>query len=383
MRQLLPASRRAASSRGAASVEMAICMLVIIPVFLYSLFLDDLLRYSLDVQEAAISTVWDLAVQDYTSKGDPEAVQHHARLMFCDHESGKDRYNSTTTSTDASGVSTTTYSDCEDTDHHKALSAHVCWLNNEGNAEQVTCEGPDKDVGNVSADGLYNAYHGRFTNGGMYKCRAKAVVENYLLPRKFLPEFSDDDGEEHNLTKKRWTGDVHANSKAGKSGWTGDAYFIKEQHLAILTDTWAITDAVNIQPGQKDKGNQLYQRVANVYQNRMNPGFDEMDLEASSFFSKAMSNNLLSPALVGGLVAPFPGSKEIATIVKPDDPRQPNISIKALGDGDTPTQTIDQGSDGSGTYFNSEWRDWDSDRTKKSYDNRGDYYMGCKNPEAC
>lgn len=371
MRQMLPAHRRAASRRGAASVETAICMLVIIPVFLYSLFLDDLLRYSLDVQEAAISTVWDLTVQDYSTKGDPGTVQRHARLMYCDHESGKDRYDATT----GDGK----YSDCEDTDHHKALSAHVCWLND--NAEQVTCEGPDKSVGDVNADGLYNAYHSEFTNGGMYRCRAKAVVENYLLPKSFLPEFSDDDGEEHNLTKKRWTGDVHENSTKGKGGWEGDAYYIKEQHLAILTDTWALTDAVNIEPGQKDTGNALYQRVANVYQNPQNIGFTEMNAQASNFFSTAMNNNLLSPALVGGLVAPWPGSREIGGILKPDDPRQPNISIKAANG--APTQTIDQGSEGSGTYFNSEWRDWDNDRTRKSYDKRGAYYMGCKNPEEC
>ncbi|HEY0093945.1 MAG TPA: hypothetical protein VGB96_06455, partial [Archangium sp.] len=57
-------SRRVA--RGAAAVEMALSMLVFVPIFLYALFLDDLLRYSLDAQEAALSTVWDFTVQDYS-----------------------------------------------------------------------------------------------------------------------------------------------------------------------------------------------------------------------------------------------------------------------------------------------------------------------------
>ncbi|NTX57583.1 hypothetical protein HR086_40425, partial [Myxococcus sp. CA039A] len=53
------------AARGAAAVETALCMLVIIPVFMYALFLDDLLRHTLDSQETALSTVWDYAVQDY------------------------------------------------------------------------------------------------------------------------------------------------------------------------------------------------------------------------------------------------------------------------------------------------------------------------------
>ncbi|PTL85836.1 hypothetical protein [Vitiosangium sp. GDMCC 1.1324] len=378
MRQLRSFPRRGHSPRGAASVEMAICMLVIIPVFLYSLFLDDLLRYSLDVQEAAISTVWDLTVQDYGSQGDPGAVQHHARLMFCDHESGKDRYDAMTSGTDENGNSVSKYSDCEDTDHHKALSAHVCWIND--NAEQVTCEGPDKSAGNVGGGGIYDGYYNQFTNGGLYRCRAKAIVENYLLPKNFLPEFS---GKENTLTKKRWQGNVHDNSKVGKGGWEGDSYFIKEQHLAVLTDSWALTEQANIAPGQKGS-NAMYDRVANIYQNRQNIGFDQMDAAASTFFSNAMSNQLLSPDLVAGLALPFPGSQEQSMMLKPDDPRRPNISIKPQPKGNTtPSQTIDQGPDGSKSYFNNEWRDWDKDRNRATYNNRGEFYMGCKNPEGC
>ncbi|HYO57628.1 hypothetical protein [Archangium sp.] len=375
MKQVLPSSRSRRSARGAASVEMAICMLVIVPVFLYALFLDDLLRYSLDTQEAALSTVWDLTVQDYSSKGDPSTVQHHARLMFCDHESGKERYASMTSHTGSEGKTTSNYSDCEGQDHHESLAAHVCWLND--NAEQVTCVGPDKSVGAVNAGGLYDDYHARFTKGGLYKCRARAVVENYLLPKSFLPEFSNDH-ETVNLTKDQWQGSVHENSTKGTKD---NAYYIKEQHLAILTDTWALTDAVDIRPGQKDSGNALYQRVANVYQNRKNPGFEEMDKAAVSFFSDA-SDSLLNPSMTRPLAKAFPGSTEV---MKADDPRRPNISIKPhpRGDGTEPTETIRQGGSGSQDYFNTEWRDWDKDRNRETYKKRGEFYMGCEDPEGC
>ncbi|QRN92891.1 hypothetical protein JRI60_27155 [Archangium violaceum] len=373
MRQVL-ASRRGPSARGAASVEMALCMLVIIPVFLYSIFLDDLLRYSLDQQEAALSTVWDLTVQDYVKQGDPTTVQHHARLMYCDHESGRDRYDKRASGTDANGNAFNSYADCEGEDHHESLAAHQCWIN--PNAKQVTCTGPEKGAGSVNADTLFNDYHGQFTQGGLYRCSARLVVENYLLPKSFLPEFSDDHGKV-NLTKDQWQGtSIHDNAKQGTGGKDGNAYFIKEQRLAIITDTWALTDPADLNPGQKRSGD-MYARVANIYQNNANVGFTQMTASASSFFSSA-SGSLLNPGLVGSLSSP--GNSNAETM-NADDPRQPNISIHPTNG--APTQKIDQGKGGNQNYFNSEWRDWDQDRTQKTHQARGGYYMGCKNAEEC
>ena len=47
---------------GAAVVELAISMIVVVPVILYTLFLNDLLIYNLDWQEAVVTPAWDAQI---------------------------------------------------------------------------------------------------------------------------------------------------------------------------------------------------------------------------------------------------------------------------------------------------------------------------------
>ncbi|MCP3139158.1 hypothetical protein [Pyxidicoccus xibeiensis] len=365
---------RARAARGAAAVEMAISLLVIIPVFMYAIFLDDLLRYSLDAQEAAVSTVWDFAVQDYTRdlkpadraptapQGGSTMVQQHARYMFCDHESGKDRYDAYT-----NGVP----SDCSDTDHHQALVAHTCWLND--NARQVTCEAPERGAGNLGIP-VHNQFMSNFTRGGLIRCSARAVVENYLLPEGFLQEFS-----KTKLTVKKWDGDVHGNSQSGvatTNGVDGNAYFLGMEQMAILTDTWALTTNANTMPGTKS--GEMYDRVANVYMNPQNLGHPILRATSAAFFGQAISNNLLNPLFAAQLAA------TTGDAMGADNPQTPNIAIapQAVGDSTTPSNRVTQ--EGSNRrYFNTEWRDWDQNNNYRSYQNRGVYYMGCKQPGTC
>ncbi|HEX5749357.1 MAG TPA: hypothetical protein VFZ09_24225 [Archangium sp.] len=353
-------------------------MLVLIPIFLYALFLDDLLRYSLDVQEAVVSTVWDYTVQDYTGTGDkkfnPVTVQHYARLMYCDHESGKNRYDEKTESGELK--------DCAEEDHHDgtALVAHVCWLNSRekakgdsvdkpGDTKQVTCVGPDKSVGDLGADGLYAGYHssGEFNQGGFIHCSARAVVENYLLPQRFLPEFSDDK-ERVDLTKKMWRAKKGGNGyhDNAKDGDKGSAYFIKEQEMSILVDTWALTKPAQARPGKKE--GELYERVNNVYASAQSQGYVQMKKGAEDFFKNARQS------LLDGKFLPDEGG---------DDPRKPNLSIKPHTAGmEAPSEKIKQAS-GSSSYFNTEWKDWEQNRNQKTYEKRGPYYMGCRKPGTC
>ncbi|NBD07621.1 MULTISPECIES: hypothetical protein [Corallococcus] len=347
--------------RGAASVEMALSMIVLIPIFLYSIFLDDLLRYSLDAQEAALSTVWDYTTQDYTQPLKPNRtgsggtqIQYFSRLTFCDHESGLDR-------TDKKG-SDGSYLDCSDPDHHKAVVAHVCWMNN--NAKQVTCEEPEKGAGG-GMEPRYLMYRGQYTNGGLVKCSARAVVENYMLPETFLPQF----GKEPKLVKKNWKGegDVHGNAEAGTGGKDGNAYFLKQQQMSIITDTWALTKEADTEPG--DKSGELHDRVSSAY--RTSVKYLSM-AEAYATFSQRITQDLLSPlALVMG-----------------DSPLSPNLAIKPH-DGRTPTPSISIKQEGRGgrgaNYFTTEWKDWDSNKSESIYKHgqRGEWYLGCKDAEKC
>lgn len=356
---------------GAAAVEMSICMLVIVPVFLYALFLDDLLRHSLDAQEAALSTAWDFSVQDYSEPltkagggnppGGSTTVQHHARLMFCDHESGIDSYQRRSY-TGADGKPVSRYRDCEETNHHQALGAHVCWINSD--AKQVTCEEADNSVAHVG-DALHSSFQDAFTHGGLIRCSARAVVENYLLPKSFLQEFSKKE-----LTRHQWKGAgqaIHDNSREGNSS---NAYFLAEQRLAILTDTWALTQPANIRPddrylptptGSRPERN-LHEQVRHVYK-RAGP-YRDLWRYTEAFFSLAESSEVLSR------YAKFQ-----------HDPRAPRLAISPVNGGE-PVEKIQQ-ANSSATYFNTEWRDWERDYTRLTYERRGTGYLGCKLGEGC
>jgi hypothetical protein len=347
--------------RGAASVEMALSMIVLIPIFLYSIFLDDLLRYSLDAQEGALSTVWDFTTQDYTkalkansSGSGGTQVQYFARLTFCDHESGLDRPNAKGGDGD--------YLDCSDPDHHRAVVAHVCWLNKDTNkAEQIRCTEPDPGVGS-SLEPVFRAYGGEFSHGGYIECSAKALVENYLIPKQFLPQFSE--GED--LVKHNWKGqgDVHGNAQ---NGTDANAYFLKRQQLSIITDTWALTREADTEPG--DKSGEMHERVTFAY--RRNLGYGSL-VQSYPTFSREITQDLLSPlALAMG-----------------DSPLSPNLAIKPH-DGRTPTPSIGLDQEGRGNrganYFTTEWKDWETNKSEAIYKHgqRGDWYMGCKDAEKC
>lgn len=366
-------------ARGAAAVEMAVSLIVLVPVFLYALFLDDLLRYSLDVQEAAVSTVWDFTVQDYTSelptegtrskgpKGGLTVVQKQARNMFCDHESGIDSFDRQTYTDKDTGEAFQSYPDCQETGHHQALVAHVCWINDQ--AKQVTCEHPEKNVGDLG-DPLHRSFQGQFTHGGLYKCSAIAVVENYLLPKKFLNNgFSKVD-----LSKKFWTTtdqSVHENSEDGADD---TAYYIKQQQLSILADTWAVTRPDNQRPGApppKPKNGpdkkpldqrHLLKQVNHLYEE---VGKDQSLKDKSKSFLDEATQDLLASSV------PPPGG----------DPREPTVAISPVGE-DEPTEKISQAGK-SASYFNTEWKDWERDAIPDTYEARKTGYLGCKLGEGC
>ncbi|WP_371745739.1 hypothetical protein [Myxococcus sp. CA033] len=367
------------AARGAAAVETALCMLVIIPVFMYALFLDDLLRHTLDSQETALSTVWDYAVQDYPTppKDPPESgpepfngftgAQYFARLMYCDHESGLDSFGP------GKGP------ECEnDEGHHAEVSAHACWLN--PGAQQVQCTLNQADPNGGGGGGpagaynvdLHQSYMDQFGKGGVIRCSARLGVQNYLLPKSFLQDFSQVGLARQ--TKKRSDG-IHGNATGGDlqddpRGLEGDVYLLPWERIAIVTDTWALTKAANQGPGTTNgEEDNLYVRLAQVYKNQDNAGYTQMSSAAEALVSQATQEVLNSAIRLDSMP---PG----------DDPREPSLSIKPFPSSGGPVQTLDQNG-GSASYFNSEWKDWDKDNNEATHDARGNNYLGCAQAESC
>jgi hypothetical protein len=352
--------RNRRAQRGAATVELAITMLLIVPIFLYALFLDDLLRYRLNQQEAVVSTAWDFTVQNYDEQlkeydppldpGGKSEVQHHARLMYCDHEAGLEKYDDK----DYAGQ----YADCSSTEHHKgtAVVAHECWLNSK--AHQITCKAPDSSVGMVSDGLIGKVQSGQHPYGGMFDCSGNLVVENYLLPRTFLQEFSDT-----NLTKHQWQNDAnaHENSEAG----TDDtAWFFDKDEIAVVADSFAYAGVQKNDPGQKGSA-PFWNDVNTVYtQNLLYEPFRLMSL---TFGTRLVSQGLLNIA--------YSGPKYLRS----DDPAKPNLAISPSK---APSRSVKQ-DNGSRSYFSSPWKDYGQNAYEKSYEARGDHYMGCKDAQSC
>ncbi|MFP2907641.1 hypothetical protein ACLESD_21845 [Pyxidicoccus sp. 3LFB2] len=357
----------ARAARGAAAVETALSMLVIVPVFLYAIFLDDLLRHGLDAQETALSTVWDFTVQDYAKApqgGEPfdgfGNVSGFARQMFCDHESGIDSYDP--------GEAR----ECGNAEnHHQEIVSHACWLN--PGAQQVQCTLNDGG-GEVGAYGvtLHQDYMSQFSRGGLIRCSARIGVQNYLLQRSVFAEFSKVDLAKD---KKERSAGVHNNASGGvfqndPGGVAGDTYLLPWEQLSIVTDTWALTEPADIRPGSAS--GDLYTRVNQVYANQDNPGFTQMEQDGERFVQEAVQEQMLADGM-DDLDSKPPG----------DDPRRPSISIRPHDENaSAPEETVTQ--QGSARrYFNSEWRDWGANNNEKSYQARGNWYMGCAQQESC
>ncbi len=225
--------------RGAAAVETAVLMIILVPLIMYQLFLSDLLAYRLDQDEAVYSSTWDFFSYDYRHndkakmKGEADVdtpsaddlvswTSLNVRKTYFDHSSAYNNYGDSS-------------ADANDNTHHQALAAHECWLANKtgdqslGRGEQVTCW-------TVGQPGVPDPIFGFMPQGSMYACRARLGVQNYFIPSKFLNfgkvAMTPDVGSSGQM--KHWTpgSDVHGNAP-------GDPYMFPESSFAVLHDPWA------------------------------------------------------------------------------------------------------------------------------------------------
>lgn len=353
------------NQRGAAMVELAISMLLIIPVFLYVLFLDDLLKFRLEQQEAVVTTLWDYTTWDYDNavateatgwnpQGNQTVVQKYSRNTYCDHQGALDSKDKT-----ANGSGSGEYLDCAENagtsaDHHRGeLSSHACWL---GQGQPPTCTQPDKTVGVVTGLGALGAtptgYAQQFQQGGYWECDAKLVVTNNLIPQGFLQNMSKQD-----LAKKNWQGKDGASAHSnGKSAQEANAYSFVPTKFALLTDTWALHEVQNT--ATETYSGKLWDRTNYIF-TKNNLYFPYMGL-SYAMMAKAASEQLYIPYL----------SFDINHLIKPSVSIQPKLA---------PTRSVPNES-GNVNHYDSPWKDWAQNPVEKTYNARGKGYMGCKTP---
>jgi hypothetical protein len=261
--------RRLPKARGQATVELAITTIVFVPLAMYVLFLDDLLRYKLNLDEVVFSAVWD-----YTSlpleNGLPD-VSKALRQTYCDHTSA---YNSHDQSYE-----------CSEQRHHSGLAAHECWLTGPGyETNRLKCTRVDQNTGVISpVSATYN-------QGGIMSCTAQLGVINYMIPQKVLSQFSQEDA----TASKKFTHGADAVHTVGKGLAVVDHVMLQRQTFGLLVDTWSLKVTSGIDPDKGiTEGSNFYTRVLSHYA-PYTAGSNGGVGKANDFADAAKNANLLS-----------------------------------------------------------------------------------------
>ncbi len=333
--------------------ELAILMLVLVPVFMYTLFLNDLLRHQLMGQAAVVSTPWDWHALNYerfdrSRNVDPAIakaqVQNrqsqaagprtgnspavYARLTWCDHTAAYNSYDPNF--------------DCNDSGHHKALAAHACW--DTQLAQEVSC-GVDAETGAGYTDllGMINGLKGSTHKGGEIYCSARVGVLNYFLPQKLFGQFSSVD----TTRAKKLSGDVHGHR--GES--SANTYPLTMDTFSVLHDPWAMATVENVNP---DGRNLLQRRVNSIYWTTMG----QVAYAASLLYlGRAIQAQLIGPqALIP------------ADTLMSDNLMEANVAFRTTN-GNAAAFRIDN-------HYPSPWLDWNNNPVRATWQARGTFYMG-------
>lgn len=272
--------------RGQAVVEMAVAMLVIVPTFMYVLFLDDLLRAKLDLEEAVITAPWEYAKVNFEEGAAGTSLRSAVRLSWCDHTTAYNSYNRSY--------------DCASAVHHVALGAHQCWLT-EG-AKQVSCS-VDKEFGKLQGVTVTQV-HDSYTQGGLVRCSARLGVVNYFLPQKLFEEFTDESMTRTTKFREDVEGNVHQASANG--GITEEAhYLLEEQQAGLVVDTWALGKMERI---DSTGSGELKDRVNSVY-GMYGAGAAAMGVD---FYTKILANDVVNMSLLADGMGDNPLDANIA-----------------------------------------------------------------------
>jgi len=199
--------------RGGAMVELAVLMLIFVPLILLPMYFQDALRYKLDNQEAVYSTAWDFAYgnyQDDKASSIAGSIESANRDIYADLWPGSKK---------------------------KAAGP---WANFEWR-QKITCDNVEKNFAALTYPMLAQTYHQVYTKGGLVTCRGSINVENHYIPRVFLQEFAQKD--------------------LFAPGTNSIEY--KEQKFGIMVDPWCLQDAKNTITigGIPISGLKFYERV--------------------------------------------------------------------------------------------------------------------------
>lgn len=259
--------------RGAAAVEMAITMVVLIPLIFYALFLQDFVYYRLNGQETLVAAAFDHVTPDYM-KNNPD-VGGMNRLKFCDHTAAYDSYERDFECEEGSGGSggpggpgVGVSGGSGGLGHHHAVGSHQCWI---GGGQELEC-GVSKgvEVAMLPTATPFMMFFGTDWNrGGMATCSAQLKVTNFIIPRMLSSESGGWLWSKKKLTDRKQVGSSGGGERSGDewnegygigtfhSDMTGGefsaqegpgdgegelgSWLLSKEEMSVLVDPWALT----------------------------------------------------------------------------------------------------------------------------------------------
>ncbi|XXF79335.1 hypothetical protein P2318_06170 [Myxococcaceae bacterium GXIMD 01537] len=394
-RGLNTSSRR---QRGAAMTELAVMMLAIIPILVYGFFLMDAAYMKLDLQEVAVSGVWDFTTRNTQANGNSgHAAQRGneigrtadaVKIVYSDHTSAFD---------DGGDPQYGGYNDVQrlksNTDHkrhHIGLGAQYSYHFSGGEDTQFTCTHNDQDLGWLYEPGMNSFGKSKFSAGGQATCKVTGYIYNYIIPKTFMQELAGNTKMTRLTARRTGPGepqDVH--SAAGDRG--ADAYIETRASAAVSFNTWALLNGSNngkLDSNSADIGarstfgfgggptlsqNPFYKAVKHVYTSQIPfiATYANVSASGMSLMQKAASENLMTVIavpLVNPPVLPNVLGTYLTARYQPDTPgvrqKPPGLMGGMMHKGflSTPYDGI-----------NNNYRD--------ARNKRGVYYMGCRGAE--
>lgn len=271
MTRLLQKARR--HEAGAATVEMAVLMIIFIPLILFTMYASDAVFHTLEVQEAVLVTLWDMSQQAYSQEpkvhkarsGAPGFIEGTVagfeRIQYADHIG---EYSSEK-EIDSGGTGFGS-----DSQHHIQIFGHVCWCNGssasdcdggsvsdyaQAKAQQVRCQ-LNQSIFNLTNSYPLSTgatYYSQFGSaGGIVTCSAKGWLYNYLIPETFLGGFGEVNKVKLFNKKRQNASSPHGIESEGEG--VGADMLLKFR-AQLFVDTWAVVDGSNI---NRTKNNNMF-----------------------------------------------------------------------------------------------------------------------------
>lgn len=275
------------AARGQAAVELAVTMIMLVPLIFFALFLEDFAYYKTEGQEPVVAAASDFVIPDYMKAAPTDGdLARFNRLKFCDHTAGYDSYDVQFEcnappggggSGGAGGGLSTTGESGAQMGHHHATGAHQCWL---GGGKELHCNiSKGVDALAIPASQPFLTFYGtNWNNGGIAECTAQLKIFNWIIPRQLGQKGAwwnktagkapggGGGGDQDQLALQgkgqfaNGSGDVTGDQREwkdynfqqihddGKNNTQMGSWLLDEVKLQTVVDPWALTHIAAINP---------------------------------------------------------------------------------------------------------------------------------------